>query len=51
MNIKFNSDDILPHALKKTVEIAIMIITVKATFLENNKYSLQVYLDQCLYKL
>ena len=34
--------------LKKVV---IMIIVVRAIFLENNKYHPQVFLDECLYKI
>ena len=36
MKIKFNSDDSLP--LNKPIEILIIIIVVRAIFLENNKY-------------
>ena len=46
MKIKFNSDNELP--LDKTIEIPSMIIVVRAIFLENNKYYLQVFLDECL---
>ena len=49
MKIKFNSDDELP--LNKTIEVPIMIIVVRAIFLENNKYYPQVFLDKCLYKI
>ena len=49
IKIKFDSDDQLP--LNKTVEIPIMAIVVRAIFLENNKYYLQVFLDVCLYKI
>ena len=49
MKIKFNSDDKLP--LNKTIEVPIMIIVVRAIFLENNKYYPQVFLDKCLYKI
>ena len=49
MKIKFNSDDELP--LNKTIEIPSMIVVVRATFLENNKYYPQVLLDECLYKI
>ena len=40
MKIKFTSDDALP--LNKTIEILSMTIVVRAIFLENNKYYLQV---------
>ena len=33
------------------VSILSMIITVRAIFFENNKYHLQVFLNECLYKL
>ena len=49
MKIKFDSDDKLP--LKKTIEIPVMIIVVRAIFYENNKYYPQVLLDECFYKL
>ena len=49
MKIKFNSGDELP--LSKMIEIHSTVIIVRAIFLENNKYYLQVFLDKCLYKL
>ena len=49
MKIKFDSDDDLP--LNKTIEIPGMIIVVRAVFHENNKFYLQVFLDECLYEL
>ena len=49
MKIKINSVDELP--LNKTIEISSMIIVVRAVFYENNKYYLQVVLDECLCKL
>ena len=49
MEIKFNSDDNLP--LIKMIEIPSMIIVVRTVFHENNKYYLQVFLNECLYKL
>ena len=49
MKIKFNSDDELP--LNKTIEIPTMTIVVTAVFHENNKYYLQVFLDEFLYKI
>ena len=33
------------------IEIPIIAILVLAVFHENNKYYLQVFLDECLYKL
>ena len=49
MKIIFNSDDELP--LNKTIEIPSMMIVAIAIFLENDKYYLQVFLDECLNKL
>ena len=49
IKIKFNSDDKL--SLNKMIEIPSMIIVVRASFLENNKFYPQVFLDECLYKL
>ena len=48
MKIKFDSDDNLP--LTKALEIHVVTIVVRAVFHENNKY-LQVFLDDCLYKI
>ena len=47
MKVKFNSDNKLP--LSKAIEIRSMIIVVKFVFHENNKYYLQVFLNECLY--
>ena len=49
MKIKFNSDDELP--INKMVEMTTITIAVRAIFIENNKYYLQVFLDECLYKI
>ena len=49
MKIKFNLDDKLP--LNETIAIPSMIIVVRSIFHKNNKYYLQVFLDECLYKL
>ena len=49
MKIKFDSDVELP--LNKTIEISSKIIVVRVLFHENNKYYLQVFLEECLYKL
>ena len=50
MKTKFNSDNKLP--LNKTIEIPTMTIVVRAVFQENDKYYLQVFLDEflCKYK-
>ena len=49
MKIQFNLDDDVP--LNKTIEIHNVIIAVRAIFHENNKYCLQISLDDCLFKL
>ena len=51
MKIKFNSDVELP--LNKTIEIASMIIVIRAVFYENKnkKYYPEIFLDECLYEL
>ena len=49
MKNKVNSDDELP--LNKKIEIPTMTIVVRAIFPGNNKYYLQVFLEECLYKL
>ena len=49
VKIKFNFDDELP--LNKTIKIHNVKIVVRAIFHENNKYHLQVFLDECLCKL
>ena len=49
MKTKFNSDDKLP--LNKRTEIPTIAIVVRATFLDNNKYYPQVFLDECLHKI
>ena len=46
---KFDSDDELP--LNKTIEICTITIIVRVIFLESNKHYLQVFLDECLYKI
>ena len=49
MKIKFDSDDYLP--LNKTIEIHDVTVVVRVVFHENNKYYMQVFLDECLYEL
>ena len=49
MKIKFDQDDELP--LNNTVEIHNATIVLRAVFHENNKYYLQVFLDECLCEL
>ena len=47
MKIKFDSDDDAP--LNKAIETHNKTIVVRAVFNENNQYSPQVFLDECLY--
>ena len=49
MKIKFNTDDNLP--LKKPLKLHLLTIIVKCIFEEDGQFYLQVYLDDCLYKL
>ena len=49
MEVKFDSDDNLP--LNKTIEIPIMTIVIWAIFHKMNKYCLQDFLNECLYKI
>ena len=49
MKIKFNSDDNLP--LNKTLKLHNMTIAVRSVFVEDGKYYLQLFLDECLYEL
>ena len=49
IKINFNSDDDLP--LKKTLELYNMTIVVIFIFQEDNKYYMQAFLNECLYKL
>ena len=49
MKIKFNLDDKLP--LNEMMEVPSMIIVVWAVSHENNKYYLQFWGGECLYKL
>ena len=49
IKIKLDSDDKLP--LNKTIELPVMVIVVRATFYENNKYYPQAFLAECLYKI
>ena len=43
IKIKLDSDDKL--------ELPVMVIVVRATFYENNKYYPQAFLAECLYKI
>ena len=49
MKIKSDSNDYLP--LNKPIEIHDMTIVVRVVFHENNKYYMQVFLDEFLYEL
>ena len=44
IKIKFDSDNELP--LNKTLDIVVRVV-----FLQNNKYYLQVLLDECLFEI
>ena len=44
----FNLDNELP--INKTIEIPNMIVVVRAVFHENNKYYLEVFLNECVCK-
>ena len=46
MDLKFNSDDNLP--LNKTIEIPSMTLVVRATFLKNDKYYSECFLNEYL---
>ena len=49
MQVKFNSDSELP--LSETIVIPNMAIVARVVFEENNKYYLQYFLEECLYKI
>ena len=49
IKIKFDSDNELP--LNKTLEFPAIAIVVRVVFLQNSKYYLQVFLDECLFKI
>ena len=49
IKIKFDSDNELP--LNKTLEFPAIAIVVRVVFLQNNKYYLQVLLDECLFEI
>ena len=48
MKIRFNSNDNLP--LRKGLEMH-GVVMIKQIFFYDNKYDLQVFLNECLYKL
>ena len=48
MKIKFNSDDNIP--LNKQLKLLSVTIIVRSAFEEDDKYYLQVFLDECLYE-
>ena len=48
MKIKLNLDGKLPR--NKTIKFASMIIVVRTSFLEINKYYSRVFLGECFYK-
>ena len=47
--IKFPTDDNLP--LNKTLSLHMLTIIVRSVFEDEGKFYLEVYLDECLYKL
>ena len=49
IKIKFNSDDNLP--LNEIQQLRNLVIVVRSTFLEDNKYYPQVFLDDSSYEL
>ena len=49
IKIKFDSDNELP--LNKTLEFPAIAIVVRVVFLQNNKYYLQVLLDECMFEI
>ena len=49
MKIKFDSHDNL--SLNETIPTPIVATGVRAVFHESNKYYVQVFLDECLYKI
>ena len=46
---KFDTDDNLP--LNKQLKLHMLTIIVRSVFEEDGKFYLQLYLDDCLYKL
>ena len=49
MKIKFNSDDDSP--LNKLLKFHAITLIIRSVFEEDGKLYLQIYLDECLYKL
>ena len=49
IKINFFLDDQLP--LNQTKEITVILIVVRASFYENNKYYPQMFLDESLHKI
>ena len=49
VKIKFNSDDNLP--LNKMLKLLMLTVVVMSLFEEDSKYYLQVFFDECLYKV
>ena len=49
MKNKFNSRGNLP--LSKTLKLHNLTIVLRSVFQEDNKYYLQVFVDDCLYEL
>ena len=49
VKIKFNSDDNLP--LNQMLKLNMLTVVVMSLFEEDSKYYLQVFFDECLYKV
>ena len=49
MKIKFNTDGNLP--LNQPLKLHLLTIMVRCIFEKDGKFSLQLYLDDCLYEL
>ena len=49
MKIKFNTDDNI--TLYKIIYLPTIIITIRSITRKDDKYYLQVFLDECLYQI
>ena len=49
MRIKFNTDDNI--ALNKIIYLATITVTIRSITNKDNKYYLQVFLDDCFYQV
>ena len=50
-NLKIKFDSVNELLLNKMLEIPAIAIAVRVVFLQNNKYYLQILLDECLFKI